>query len=149
MSLFDLWEDAVASMEILHLDPTCEPVISVLDAPEPRLSIAVLNARDTARQDRRIPRLEVATVRVTYWPGETLAKTWLAIAWSGYIQHAALELVFADHMRVVDPHVNPELQHGLRLGFPAVLTPETLANTLEIALTHDLVVKMILAGGTV
>lgn len=135
MSLADKWRKAMASVRITHIDPTCEPVIAVSGGDlDLSVSVIVRNARDTTDQDRRWE-LTVSTVKLSYWPGETLAQAWIAAAWAGYIQHEALELVKVAGVRVLDPHLEPfTYDRGLRCGFPPILTPRTLAETLTLVM---------------
>lgn len=144
MLLHEKWQKAMAAVKITHIDPTCEPVITVTGDVEPLLYVIVKNCRDTTDQERRWE-LTVSTVKLSYWPGETVAQAWIAAAWAGYIQHEALELVKVAGIRVLDPHLEPHTyDRGLRCGFPPVLTPRTLADTLSLVM-HERDVTVYLA----
>lgn len=136
MTLLENWREAVGQVEIRHIDPTCTPVLTVYGADDgPVLYVGVKNCRDTRDQDKRISELTVSSVRLTFWPGPTLAQQWLAAAWAGYVQHEALELVTVSGICPLDPHEESHaFDRGLRGGFPTELTPETLRRTLTVAM---------------
>lgn len=142
MTITEQWRAAVARTRIRHIDPTCEPVLEVIDGPQ--LSIAVRNARNTIDQNRRFVSLAISTVKLTYWPGDALAEMWLAASWAGYVSHEALELVTVTGVRPLDPHEPPfHYDRGLRCGYPAELTPETLRQTLELVMAPSVAAELI------
>ena len=148
-TLRERWEAVVASVKVLHIDPTCTPVLEVFGNDDlPTLLVAVRHARDTLDQNRRIAQLNVSCVNLTYWPGATLAERWIAAAWSGYIQHEALELVTVAGIRPLDPHGSPpDFDRGLRCGLPVDLTPKTLERTLALVMDPVLAAEMVRHGG--
>lgn len=139
--MLEQWRDAVRSIRVRHADRDAVPQFRVLDGEPPRLEVSVRNARDTVT-DERLDVLVVSTVTLTYWPGEVVARRWLAAAWAGYVQHEALELVTVDGARPIDPHASAELDRGLRHGLPVELTPETLLRTFEAIMPVDLAREM-------
>jgi hypothetical protein len=111
-------------------------MLTVLGLDEsPVLRIAVKQARDTRDQERRFPQLDVSEVRLSYWPGEHVARAWIAASFAGYLMHEALELVTVGGEAVLDPHKEPyEYDRGLRTGTPTVLTPQSLHESLCVVM---------------
>lgn len=149
MTLLEKWRGAMADVQLKHIDPTCTPIITVYgDDARPTLIVVVGNCRDTTDQEMRRS-LTVSCVALTYWPGATLAQQWIAAAWAGYIQHEALELVLVAGIRPLDPHGPGFIfDRGLRQGFPAELTPETLERTLTLVMDPVLAAEIVRNGGT-
>lgn len=146
--MIDLWRKAMTDVQILHVDPTCEPKIDIYGtADKPFLKVFVRNARDTVCQERRLGELTISCVRLTFWPGTEAAQKWIAAAWAGYMQHEALELVMVDNARILDPHQSADHDRGVRLGFPGVLTPETMEQALSLVMHRDLAAQIV-SGGT-
>lgn len=119
----------------------------LLAGDPPQLALHVENTIETTKHDgTRLARLNVATTSLAWWPGARLFRTWLAVAWAGYIQHEALELVMADGVRLYDPHVPIASGHrlspyahdrGLRDGFPPELTRDTMLRALCTAMDRE------------
>lgn len=140
------WSDAIALMEVRHPDRRSRAVLRVERGSPPSLHVALENAHSTV-DDALLPRFKIASVALSYFPGEALAQQWLAAAWVGYLQHEALELVRAwcftdafalEMFPVLDPHAEPyqsnPYNRGLRDGFPPVLTSQTLLATLRLVM---------------
>lgn len=128
------WASALREIHIAHPDPS-STVALTLDGDPARLQVTVLDARDTLDPDHVMPRFEISTVRLAWFPGPEVARAWIAVAWAGYMQHEALERVTAGGARPIDPHLPPHsYDRGLRHGFPPVLTPDSLRQTLRLAM---------------
>jgi len=137
------WHRALVAVIVRHPDPTSEAELAVLDHP-PRLQIAVLDSKDTT-DPTNVRRLVISTVDLTYFPGEQLARQWLAAGWAGYLQHEALELVTIGDLttRPLDPHEAPfRFDRGLRCGLPVSLTPETLVETLATCMPRAIALEV-------
>lgn len=137
------WTAALAGMEIRHLDHESRVLVEVRDGP-PTLSVAVEGAVDTDTGKRRY--LAVSSVELTYFPGEIVARRWLAAAWAGYVQHEALELVRHRGVRPLDPHADIRIDRGLRCGFPTRLTPASLVETLLLVVSPTFVDELMENG---
>lgn len=137
MTLADQWRAVVARLHVRHADREAVPMFEVFDGEPPVLFVHVVNTRDTVT-DARLPDLAVSSVALTFWPGETVALRWLAAAWMGYIAHETLELVtLEDGSRPLDPHERPVLDMCLRVGLPVLLTPDSLLDTLSLAMPRS------------
>lgn len=134
-SLRELWESAIASMSVKHVDPTVRVDWMMLGSPdEPRLQIKVIGARDSRDQERRMD-IHVHTMNLRMWPGLTIARTFLACAWATYFQHEALELCHVDDELVWDPHRAPYVyDQGFRGGMCVDVSPESIERTLSIVM---------------
>lgn len=142
MTLADQWRAVVARLHVRHADREAVPMFEVLDGDPPSLYVSVINTRDTVT-DARVPLLPVSCVSLRYWPGEVVALRWLAAAWTGYVQHEALELVtLEDGSRPIDPHAHPRFDRGLRHGLPVELTEETLRQTFLAVMPADVAEEM-------
>lgn len=132
------WYDALRDLVIRHHDPEVQVEVRVTNEDPPYLHLRVLNCVDTSvREFTRLPSLAISSVQLTFFPGVTAARAWLAAGWAGYMMHEALELVTVGgdpKQRALDPHSGPENDKGLRRGLPAVLTPETLAAAMSLVL---------------
>lgn len=139
--LVRLWADALAPLRVRHPDRSATPEVTISASGDTALlTLRVHNATDTAtdRPHHRNPLL-ISAVRLTYFPGVRLARQWFAAAWAGLAQHEALELVtIGEGLHPLDPHTEPYERNpwnrGLRDGFPAVLTPDTLRKALAVVM---------------
>lgn len=145
MSDADLWRAALADVVLRHPNGRSRPVIRVSDGALPSLYVGLDRAWCTTDGHEMVD-FAISTVRLTYFPGEALARAWLAAAWVGYLQHEALELVTVDGRAVLDPHAEPyvlnPVNRGLRDGFPVELTPLTLRRALRLVMSVDAVERL-------
>lgn len=143
MILAAAWRDALAELEVRHPNGWSRVLLRIDDGDPPVLFAGLDETTCTvtgaAKRD-----FTISCVRLTYWPGMRLAHAWIAAAWAGYCQHEALELVTLAgnrSARVLDPHFEPyatnPINRGLRDGFPPVLTPETLIDTLALVMPRQ------------
>lgn len=131
------WAEALQGLTIRHPNPGIEVVCTLTPSDPPVLAIACPNTLDT-RDGTPIPNFVVSNVTLSYFPGPELARIWLVCAWVGYLQHEGLELAIYQGQRVLDPHAPPfQYDRGLRQGFPVILTPESLAQTLEVVMSRE------------
>jgi hypothetical protein len=147
-----LWRDALAGLEVRHPNGRSNVVLRVLDGEPPSLYVGLDQTWCTRTGELWAP-FTVSCVRLTYWPGAQLAQQWFAAAWSGYLQHEALELVTLAgdrNARVLDPHAEPyatnPVNRGLRDGFPVELTPESLLDTLALVMPRADAVRLVEAS---
>jgi hypothetical protein len=141
------WCAALSGLVIRHHDPAVRVEVAITDEELPQLSLTVFNCVDTSvPHEKRLESLAISTVRLTHWPGEDLAGIWMAVAWAGYLQHEALEMVSTAGVRCLDPHAARDAPHrlrpyavdrGLRDGLPVELTPDSLRRALETAMDPD------------
>lgn len=116
--------------------------------------VAIDNHCDTrGKNDSLWSSFEISNVRLTFFPGVTLARMWIAAAWAGYIQHEALELVEVDGVNPLDPHAQPDnaipQNRGLRDGLPPVLNRNTLIDGLAVVMDREHAVRLVEThGGT-
>jgi hypothetical protein len=143
------WRDALAALEVRHPNGRSQVVLRVIDGGPPQLYVGLDETTCTLTGETKRD-FAISTVKLTYWPGVTLAQQWFAAAWVGYLQHEALELVTiaGDRGRkVLDPHAEPystnPLNRGLRVGFPVELEPTSLAETLEMALGDEVMIELV------
>lgn len=138
--LSDLWRAALHALEVRHPNGMSKVVLRVTDGDAPMLHVGL---DETTCTMTGAPKRNfcISNVRLTYWPGTRVAQAWFAAAWSGYLQHEALELVTLAgdrSQKVLDPHAEPyqanPWNRGLRDGFPVELTPATLLATLRIVM---------------
>lgn len=139
-----LWADALERVLVRHPNPEARPQVSISGDEQPIMVVSVSSHRDTnAAYVASAPggiweSFVISNVRLTYFPGVALARAWFAAAWSGYIQHEALELVTVDGKAVLDPHSQPyrlnPCNRGLRDGFPSELTPAALVAGLAVTM---------------
>ena len=145
------WADALSGVVIRHPNPGAQPCVH-LDGGEHEVSLTLMvyDTIDTATGEphQRNP-LMISTVRLTFFPGDRLARQWMAAAWAGLLQHEALELVTFDGRAVLNPHAEPypvcPWNRGLRDGMPVELTPESLRKALAVVM--DSAAASELAGG--
>lgn len=134
------WEGALAELDVRHPNGRSQVVLHVSDGAPAILYIGLAETTCTLT-DAVMKDFAISNVRLAYWPGARLAQAWFAAAWVGYLQHEALELVTLAGDRaakVLDPHAAPyatnPLNRGLRVGFPAELTPASLLATLRLVM---------------
>lgn len=134
------WRAALAGLEVRHPNGRSRAVLRVSDGDPPVLYVGLDETTCTLTGERKVD-FAISCVRLTYWPGERLARAWFAAAWAGYLLHEALELVTLAGDRaakVLDPHAAPyatnPLNRGLRDGFPVELTPSSLLATLRLVM---------------
>lgn len=128
------WRGALDGLFVRHPDPDALPYWLVSD--DGHLHVGCGNVHDTLTGAVRD--LPVASVRLTYFPGDGLARRWFAAGWAGYVTHEALELVKYEGRPPLDPHEEPyatnPFNRGLRDGFPPVLTPGSLERALAVVM---------------
>lgn len=135
-----LWADALTGVVVRHLNPVLTPMLTLEDSPEPMLHIEIDKNPDSRDPAVMFEPFRVTNVRLAFFPGETLARKWLAVAWAGFMFHEALELVTSADFRdrVVDPHESPELlEWNFHRAFPRRLTRESMIETLATAIPPD------------
>lgn len=135
------WVQSLQPVVLRHPSRDSVPVLNLIDGPAPTLCLYLKETRDSRDWNVRMPRFIISNVKLTYHPGDDLARKWLAAAWAGYIQHEALELCTLGGTieRPLCPHTQTEegiygYDKGLRDGLPVELTPETLARTLALVM---------------
>jgi hypothetical protein len=133
------WHSALTGLCVWHPNGQSGTLLHLSAETAPVLRISLDRTLDTHDQvtPMRSP-FVISCVRLTFFPGEWLARMWLAAAWAGYAQHEALELVTFGGIAVLDPHREPYSENpwnrGLRAGFPPVLSPETLVTALAVVM---------------
>ncbi len=143
MTVAEQWADVLKDVVVRHPNPSALPSFSVEQSDgDPVMLVSIANHCDTAgKSDARWGSFTISNVRLTYFPGAELARIWVAAAWSGYLQHEALELVTVNGVSPLDPHAPPyrtnPWNRGLRSGFPPVLTPETLVESLAVVMERE------------
>lgn len=131
-----LWAAALADVIVRHPNRGITPLLTLDDSVEPVLHLE-LDANPSSDADETIAPFRITNVRLTFFPGATLARMWLAAAWGCFLQHEALELVTVGDFktRALDPHANrARLDHVFHTGLPFQLTPQSLAAALTTAL---------------
>ncbi len=131
------WADALADVVVRHLNPSLTVMLRLEDEPLPMLHIEIDRNPDSRDPAIMFEPFRVTNVRLTFFPGKVLARTWLACAWAGFMFHEALELVTSDDFRdrVVDPHESPEiLEFNFHRAFPRTLTAESMLATIALAM---------------
>lgn len=133
-SLALAWYEALAMLSVRHPNGRSRVLLTIVDDV---LKIALDETLDT--RDMRTPMRSpfvISCVRLACWPGADRARQWFAAGWAGYCVHEALELVTFGGRAVIDPHADPYPNalgnRGLRDGFPAVLTEETLSRAMTV-----------------
>lgn len=147
-----LWRDALAALEVRHPNGRSHVVLEIDSNDPPRLYVGLDETWCTLTGERKAP-FAISTVTLTYFPGARLAQQWFAAAFSGYLQHEALELVTLAgdrNARVLDPHAEPyatnPVNRGLRDGFPVELTPASLLDTLALVMPRADAVRLVEAS---
>lgn len=143
--VFKQWRNVLQSMVVRHPDRRSKAEIRLLEGDPPMLYVGLDRGYDTTdpTDEKWRGPFAISTVKLSFFPGENLARKWLAAAWAGYVMHEALEMVtVGDHTtRPLDPHDEPydtnPFNRSLRDGFPVELTPETLRKTLELVMSAE------------
>lgn len=126
------WRDALAPVILRHPNGWSRVVLRLAcrsDVPRLHISIDANPCTITGALRRDFA---ISEVRLTYFPGERLARAWIACVWSGFLMHEALELVTVGDLatKVLDPHAEPypsnPFNRPLRDTVPPDLTPATL-----------------------
>ena len=143
--LAEQWADALRAMVIRHPDPRSTVELELTVGDPPSLCVRCDVAYDTTQPDREIRPLVVSYVGLTYFPGERLAREWMAAAWASYTMHEALELVtLADSMtRPIDPHRDVLHDRCLRVGLPTLLTPRSLEAALGVVMSPESAAELV------
>lgn len=142
------WNDALKGLVIRHPNPSARPLLFIENAEvDPVLFLSISNHRDTGdANDPAWDSFTISNVRLTFFPGAKLARMWVAAAWSGYLQHEALELVTVDGVAPLNPHEQPYRSNpwnrGLRNGFPSVLTRESMINSFAVAMDREHAIRL-------
>lgn len=148
MTIAEQWRAALDGVEVRYPDPCKRPVIQLHDD----VLLVMVEGQKCNVTGTPFPKFVVSNVRLKYFPGDDLARKWLAAAWAGYLQHEALELVSWRGTRPLDPHTEPYPTHpfnrGLYDGLPTELTPTTLRRTLEVVMSPSAADELIRLGGT-
>jgi hypothetical protein len=148
-TIAEQWRDALRGLVIRHPNPAARPLLFVeLAAVDPILFLSISNHRDTGEANSPAwDSFTISNVRLTFFPGARLARLWVAAAWSGYLQHEALELVTVDGVPPLNPHEEPyetnPWNRGLRDGLPPVLTRETMIDALAVVMNREHAVRLI------
>lgn len=136
------WARAIQNVILRHPNEFSQPLLELTTAGrDAYLHFAVDRIKDTSDPNRlmRAP-FRIASVKLTYFPGDKEAREWLAAAWFGYVGHETLEMITIDDLKtkVLDPHAEPYETNPhnrcLRDGMPPELTPETLARTMALVI---------------
>ncbi len=137
--LYEKWASALRDLDVRHPRDGAVPTLKLIEGVPPSLQVSVREHACNVTGGS-IDELPVSTVRLTFWPGITLARQWIAAAWAGYLQHEALELVTVGERteRPLDPHREPyatnPYNRGLRDGFPVELTWGSLERALAVVM---------------
>lgn len=140
------WAEVLHRLSVCHPNGRSRAVLRLLDGEPPQLYVG-LDETSCTKTGALLTDFAISTVKLTYWPGDRLARAWFTAAWLGYLQHEALELVTLDGAPVLDPHAEPyatnPLNRGLRVGFPVELNPTTLFDTLLLVMDEDDALKFV------
>lgn len=135
-----LWREALRDVVCRHPDRRSNAVITVPSEGLPYVHVALDRAFCTV-DGKEMKDFAISSVYLTFFPGERLARMWLAAAWAGYLQHEALEMTSWHGSRPLDPHSQPyptnPFNGGLRDGFPPQLTPRTMYKTLCVVMDPE------------
>ena len=133
------WHDAIEPVILRHPNGRSRVILRLIDGDPPALYVGL--DETTCTLNGAVKRdFAISTVSLTFFPGETLARQWIAAAWAGYCQHEALELATVGDLatKILDPHAEPyatnPYNRGLRDGLPTELTPETLCKALCVVM---------------
>lgn len=141
----DQWRVALADVVLRHPNGRSMPVLRLIDGSPSSLYVGLDRTWCTSDGHEMVD-FAISTVKLTYFPGEVLARAWFAAAWVGYLQHEALELVTVGGRAVLDPHAEPyvlnPVNRGLRDGFPVELTPLTLRRALRLVMSVEAVERL-------
>ncbi len=139
--LAEKWAAALRPMVIRHPDPRSAVELELSTGTPPRLCFRLDVGHDTTDPAKEMRLLVVSTVDLGYFPGERLARMWVAAAWTSYLMHEALELVTVGDLvtRPIDPHADVSQDRCIRDGLPTTLTPASLRTALLVVMRPDLV----------
>ncbi len=149
MTVVNEWRQALQGLIIRHPDRRNTVHWDILSSGH--FTIGMDRVTSTLSEELWAP-FQISTTLLSYFPGNTLARAWVAAAWAGYCQHEALELVTMGDWatRILDPHAEPyptnPYNRGLRNGFPEVLTPETLYMTLALVISPEQISALATGG---
>lgn len=137
------WADALEHVIVRHPNRSIKLLLTLTDESQPVLTFNI-DANPSSDNDEVISPFNIVNVRLTFFPGVTLARQWLAAAWGCFLQHEALELVTVGDFktRVLDPHENRARLDVFHVGFPFELTPVSLYAALAMAVTADEAAKL-------
>ncbi len=140
------WADALEHVIVRHPNRSVKLLLHLEDGRMPCLTFS-LESNPSSNSDEIISPFNIVNVRLTFFPGVTLARQWLAAAWGCFLQHEGLELVTVGDFktRVLDPHGNRARLDVFHTGFPFELTPESLYLALAQAVTPEEAQKLIAA----
>lgn len=133
------WAEALEHVVVRHPNRSITPLLTLDDDAWPNLHFE-LDANPSSDSDETISPFRITNVRLSFFPGATIARMWLAAAWGCFLQHEALELVTVGDTktRALDPHANRgRLDHVFHTGLPFTLTPETLLAALATAIPEE------------
>lgn len=139
------WADALEHVIVRHPNRSITPVLTLDDGAIPNLHFE-LDANPSSDTDEIISPFRITNVKLSFFPGTSLARKWLAAAWACFLQHEALELVTVGDLktRALDPHENRgRLDHVFHTGLPFTLTPETLLGALATAIPREEALELI------
>ena len=148
-SLTRQWADALEHVIVRHPNRSITPILTLDDGPMPNLHFE-LDSNPSSNSDEAITPFRITNVKLAFFPGEKLARMWLAAAWACFLQHEALELVTVGDFRTraLDPHENRgRLDHVFHTGLPFTLTPEALENALATAIPRAEAQQLMRDGG--
>lgn len=138
--LTEQWRDALAPVVLRHPNGQSRVILRLTCRPDaPRLHVS-LDRNPCTVTGKIQTDFAISDVGLTFFPGERLARMWIACAWVGFLSHEALELVtIGDYAtKVLDPHAEPYATNPqnrpLREALPAMLTPETLLRALAVVM---------------
>lgn len=143
------WVGSLQDIVLRHPSRDSVPVMSLIDGPEPTLCLYLKETRDSRDWSVRMARFVISNVKLTYHPGDDLARKWLASAWAGYIQHEALELctIGGTVERPLCPHTETSpgcyaYDRGLRDGLPVELNHATLIRSLAVVMPLEAAIAL-------
>lgn len=139
------WADALEGVVVRHPNRSIVPLLTLDDAVMPNLHFE-LDANPSSEDDEIISPFRITNVKLSFFPGVSLARKWLAAAWACFLQHEALELVTYGGLknRVLCPHENRgRLDYIFHKGFPFTLTPETLLEALSTAIPREEALQLV------
>jgi hypothetical protein len=134
-----LWAVALAPLVVRH--PTGAVVrLTLLDGAEPTLRIELDSVRDNRDPGETLSPFVISCVRLTFFPGMTLARQWFAAGWAGLGAHESCELVTIGNLvdRPFDPHAEPyHCDRPLRIGLPPVLDRASMEQALTVVMSPE------------
>lgn len=130
------WRDALAPLILRHPNGWSRPILRLTcrpDAPRLHLSLDACPCTLTGAVRRDFA---ISDVRLACFPGDRLARAWIACAWAGFLMHEALELVTIGDLatHVLPPHADPYPENPYNRPLRDTLPPELTMDTLRTAL---------------